>query len=159
MPKWKVKTKQKQNFFSPSPFHTHFNRKIYQTAKVAFLEVHSFFTVFCHLFQSACLSVYLSSYLSIYLSIFYLFIYLSIYLSIDRSICRSIDRFDPSIHPCTHLQSIVWLYQTQAALLSTFNCCGLLANLYIHWLKTRAVVYELLYFEVLKAPTKEFGSC
>ena len=36
-----------------------------------------------------------------------------------------------------------------AALLSTFNCCGLSANLYIPWLKTQAMVYELVYFDTV----------
>ena len=39
-------------------------------------------------------------------------------------------------------------------LLSTFNCCGLLANLYIHWLKTKAIVYELLYFDMFQGADK-----
>ena len=55
-----------------------------------------------------------------------------------------------SIHPKTSGAS---------KFLSTFNCCGLSANLYIHWLKTQAIVYELLYFDVfLKAPTKGYGT-
>ena len=36
----------------------------------------------------------------------------------------------------------------------TFNCCGLSANLYIHWLKTQAMVYELLYFDVFEGADK-----
>ena len=35
-----------------------------------------------------------------------------------------------------------------------FNWCGLSANLYIHWLKTHAIVYELLYFDVFKRADK-----
>ena len=44
--------------------------------------------------------------------------------------------------------------QKPAALLSRFNCCGLSANLYIHWLKTQAIVYELLYFDVFEGADK-----
>ena len=36
----------------------------------------------------------------------------------------------------------------------TFNCCGLSANLYIHWLKTQAMVYEFLYFDVFEGADK-----
>ena len=66
------------------------------------------------------------------------------------SICLSIYLF---IHLRTHLQSIVWIPKP-AALLSTFNYFGLSANLYIHWLKTRAIVYELLYFAVFEGADK-----
>ena len=44
--------------------------------------------------------------------------------------------------------------QKPVALLSTFNCCGLSANLYIHWLKTQAIVYELLYFDLFEGADK-----
>ena len=53
-----------------------------------------------------------------------------------------------SIYPPTHPSSKHW--KKAAALLSTFNCCGLSANLYIHRLKTQAIVYELLYFDVFE---------
>ena len=46
------------------------------------------------------------------------------------------------------------MYGGSMALLSTFNCCGLSANLYIHWLKTQAIVYELLYFDVFEGADK-----
>ena len=49
-----------------------------------------------------------------------------------------------SIHP-----------KKQAALLRTLNCCGLSANLYRHWLKTQATVYELLYFDVFEGADKK----
>ena len=52
-----------------------------------------------------------------------------------------------SIYPSTHapIFKALFEYQKQAALLSTFNCCGI-SVLYIHWLKTQAIVYELLLF-------------
>ena len=60
------------------------------------------------------------------------------------------------IHPSTHapIFKALFEYQTQATLLSTFNCCGLSANLYIHWLKTPAIVYELLYFNMFEGADK-----
>ena len=97
--------------------------------------------------SSVCLSVCLSACLPACLSI-----YLSIYLSI----CISIH---PSFHPSTHtpILKALFEYQKPAALLSTFNCCGLSANLYIHWLKTQAIVYELLYFDEFEGSDKWVG--
>ena len=58
-----------------------------------------------------------------------------------------------------HIKSIqIWfnlcLLPCKAALLDTFNCCGLSANFYIHWLNTQAIVYELLYFDVFEGVGK-----
>ena len=36
----------------------------------------------------------------------------------------------------------------------TFNFCGLSANLYIHWLRTQAMIYELLYFDKFEGADK-----
>ena len=46
------------------------------------------------------------------------------------------------------------MYGGSMELLSTFNCCGLSANLFIHWLKTQAIVYKLLYFDVFEGADK-----
>ena len=81
---------------------------------------------------------------------YYLFLSSSIYLSVYSSIHPSIihPSIFPSIHPSTHapIFKALFEYQKPAALLSVFNCCRLLANLYIHWLKIQAIVYELLLF-------------
>ena len=68
----------------------------------------------------------------------------SIYLSII-SICSS-------THPS--IFKALFVYQKPATLLSTFNRCGLSANLNIHWLKTQAIVYEFLYLDVFEGADK-----
>ena len=118
--------KQKHNcFFSPSPFQTISIGKFTKQSKFLFSKFIFFLSSF-----SVCLSVCLSVYLSI--------------------------SIHPSIHPSTHAPIFKELfeYQTQAVFLSIFNCCGLSTNLYIHWLKTQAIVYELLYFDVFEGADK-----
>ena len=56
-----------------------------------------------------------------------------------------------SIHPPTHPSSKYCLNtKRKTALLCTFNCCGLSAN----WLKTQAIFYELLYFDMFEGADK-----
>ena len=147
------KNKIKLFFFFSFPLSDNINRKIYQKENLPnsqscfsrssiFYIILSSFSIYLSIYLSVSLSVWLSIYLSIYVSI-----YLSIY---------------PSIHPFTHapIFKVLFDYTKHKRLLSTFHCCGgLSANLYIHWLKTQAIVYELLYFDMLNTPTKGFGNC
>ena len=88
------KTKTKTKLFFPFPLSDNISRKIYQTAKVTFLEVQFFYIfLFCHLFPSVLPSVRPG-----------------VRPPVRPSVRPSVH---PSIHPRTHLQSIVSIPNNQ----------------------------------------------